>query len=387
MTEPLARVEYSYAPRYAFPGFQVAGYQGDYVVLVTANSVLFVHARTGERQMVGLAMTNDRPPISGPYPGMYTTGQDTYQFIDGLLVSDRWVLVRGKPERGWHDRSGNLAGHLQIIRDRAYFGQMDLPWYVKRSSVVGDRAYLITGWSGGRGEETVYQYAEVDLPTKAVVREVDFAGLPPTHVAQTSIDGYKYTITGEGLFNNTMNEQRFILTRSDQAVVEPTTPPAPQPTPPTPTPEVPTVPTPPTEPAPLPTCGPGEYYNIFTRRCEKIVAAPTPASPPSSMHAVYLHGHYLTEVDFAEPGQPNRKATPIPFNEDTAFFWFLSPNNIELGVVVVDTERPGQPAVKLLPGTNLYFRVTVTDQASGKRWVYQNPQGQMAGVVDWGAFA
>ena len=79
--------------------------------------------------------------------------------------------------------------------------------------------------------------------------------------------------------------------------------------------------------------------------------------------------------------------TAVPVTTDTGEFWFLSANNIELVLKVVDgTSFNGHYWVFYGALSNLQYTITVTDTTTGAVKTYNNPQGTTASEADVNAF-
>ncbi|MEO6196219.1 MAG: fibronectin type III domain-containing protein [Thermoanaerobaculia bacterium] len=79
---------------------------------------------------------------------------------------------------------------------------------------------------------------------------------------------------------------------------------------------------------------------------------------------------------------------PVP-SRDSGILWFVSPDNLELLVKVLDgCADNGRHWIFTGPATNLQYLLTVTDTRTGKVRVYFNPQGVTPqAVTDTLAFA
>jgi PKD repeat protein len=79
--------------------------------------------------------------------------------------------------------------------------------------------------------------------------------------------------------------------------------------------------------------------------------------------------------------------TAVPVTSDTGQFWFLTSNNIELVLKVVDgTSFNGHFWVFYGALSNLEYDITVTDTTTGAVKTYHNPLGTTASVADVNAF-
>ena len=79
--------------------------------------------------------------------------------------------------------------------------------------------------------------------------------------------------------------------------------------------------------------------------------------------------------------------TARAITSDTGYFWFFSPDNVELVVKVLDG-RPVNGRWWVFYGalSNVAYRLTVTDTETGETAVYDNPSGTFASVGDTAAF-
>lgn len=80
-------------------------------------------------------------------------------------------------------------------------------------------------------------------------------------------------------------------------------------------------------------------------------------------------------------------AVPLILTPDTGAFWFLSANNIELAVKVVDGRAfNGRFWVFVGALTDIEYTVTVTDTVTGAAKSYSNPAGTLSSFADTAAF-
>ncbi|HEY2796417.1 MAG TPA: hypothetical protein VGK26_00885 [Thermoanaerobaculia bacterium] len=78
---------------------------------------------------------------------------------------------------------------------------------------------------------------------------------------------------------------------------------------------------------------------------------------------------------------------PVPLTDDTGYFWFFSPENIELVIKVLDARAiNGNFWVFYGALSNVEYTLTVTDTLTGATHTYTNPSGQFASVGDTKAF-
>jgi hypothetical protein len=77
----------------------------------------------------------------------------------------------------------------------------------------------------------------------------------------------------------------------------------------------------------------------------------------------------------------------VLLTSDTAYFWFFSPNNVEVVIKVVDGRAVnGHYWVFYGALSDVEYTITVTDEATGLQKVYFNPSGNQASVADTAAF-
>ena len=97
-------------------------------------------------------------------------------------------------------------------------------------------------------------------------------------------------------------------------------------------------------------------------------------------------GRFKVRVDWKSPTSSGA-GNAVPVTADTGEFWFLSGNNIELVLKVVDgTTLNGHFWVFYGALSDLEYTITVTDTNTGAVKTYHNPQGTTASVADVNAF-
>jgi hypothetical protein len=112
--------------------------------------------------------------------------------------------------------------------------------------------------------------------------------------------------------------------------------------------------------------------------------APVPEPSPVTPYILLLHGRHQIEGTFTPPTGLPLKLVPVAYGPDWCSMWALSPNNPECFVKVVKSDAGWAPGVTAI--TNVQYRVTVTDQQTGKVEVFENAQGHMQGDLRWNAF-
>jgi hypothetical protein len=78
---------------------------------------------------------------------------------------------------------------------------------------------------------------------------------------------------------------------------------------------------------------------------------------------------------------------PIPRTDDAGYFWFFTPNNVELAVKVVDGRLVnGKFWVFVAALTDVEYDLTVSDTQTGSVWRHHNPSGRLESLADVNAF-
>ncbi len=99
-------------------------------------------------------------------------------------------------------------------------------------------------------------------------------------------------------------------------------------------------------------------------------------------------GRFRVEVAWGDFGEGDGQAGGEMLNEESGYFWFFRPGNIELMVKVVDGGAVnGNFWVFYGALSNVEYQLTITDTASGMQKVYRNPARHFASVGDTMAFA
>lgn len=87
-------------------------------------------------------------------------------------------------------------------------------------------------------------------------------------------------------------------------------------------------------------------------------------------------GRFRIEVEWTSPAGDSGFGQAVPLTDDTGFFWFFGPDNVEM-VIKVLNGCPVNGRFWVFAGglTNVFTRVTVTDTETGDVKTYVNPQG------------
>ncbi|HEX3526772.1 MAG TPA: NBR1-Ig-like domain-containing protein [Thermoanaerobaculia bacterium] len=129
--------------------------------------------------------------------------------------------------------------------------------------------------------------------------------------------------------------------------------------------------------------GGSRFGTTFTKQIT-VNAAPSPGTRDLGL----LAGRFTIEVTWHD--QHSGRAgygRSVPSTDQTGFFWFFDPSNIELVVKVLDG-RPVDGAFWVFYGalSDVEYWVTVTDTRTGKVKQYHNPPGSICGSADTQAF-
>ncbi|MEO1086348.1 MAG: hypothetical protein AAFY88_19095, partial [Acidobacteriota bacterium] len=98
-------------------------------------------------------------------------------------------------------------------------------------------------------------------------------------------------------------------------------------------------------------------------------------------------GRFKVEVDWRIPDGSTGRGKSIPGTDESGFFWFFSPANVELAVKVLDgTAFNDRFWVFYGALSNVQYSLKVTDTLTGESQSYFNPQGETCGFFDTEAF-
>jgi virginiamycin B lyase len=110
---------------------------------------------------------------------------------------------------------------------------------------------------------------------------------------------------------------------------------------------------------------------------------------PQSSPALWLQGgRFQLSVSWsADNIGTSGMGQPVTLTNDSGYFWFFSPSNIEITVKVVDGRPVNDHFWVFIGGmTNVHFSLVVQDTVTGKSKTYTNPQGQFLSLGDTSAF-
>jgi hypothetical protein len=98
-------------------------------------------------------------------------------------------------------------------------------------------------------------------------------------------------------------------------------------------------------------------------------------------------GRFQVEVDWETPSGDTGVGRRGNLTDDTGYFWFFNPENIELVLKVLDGRSiTGAWWVFYGALSNVEYTIRVTDMQTGAVKTYFNPQGNLASVADTSAF-
>lgn len=117
-----------------------------------------------------------------------------------------------------------------------------------------------------------------------------------------------------------------------------------------------------------------------------------PSSCAPDANTLCLHGgRFAVTAQYQAQSDPDLKAgTGVTLTDDTGYFWFFSPNNVEIVTKVLDAcAFPGAPRFWVFAAglTNVKVELKVVDTRSGQIWTRVNPQQTaFAPIQDTAAF-
>ncbi|MCH9651247.1 MAG: hypothetical protein K0U98_23685 [Deltaproteobacteria bacterium] len=98
-------------------------------------------------------------------------------------------------------------------------------------------------------------------------------------------------------------------------------------------------------------------------------------------------GRFRVEVAWADASDRDGQAGAAGLSEESGYFWFFRPDNVELVVKVVDGGAVnGNFWVFYGALSNVEYQLTVTDTETGFQKIYHNPASNFASVGDTAAF-
>lgn len=108
---------------------------------------------------------------------------------------------------------------------------------------------------------------------------------------------------------------------------------------------------------------------------------------PSATALCVQNNRFRVEVAWFTPAAGSGVGKAIALTNETGYFWFFSPNNVELVLKVLDGNAINSKWWVFYGAlSDVQYTVTVTDTVSGLVKVYQNPAGNLGSVADIDAF-
>jgi hypothetical protein len=99
-----------------------------------------------------------------------------------------------------------------------------------------------------------------------------------------------------------------------------------------------------------------------------------------------LLGRYEVEVTWKTAAGQTGAGTAVPDSENSGFFWFFGPENLELVVKILDgTDLNGKIWVFYGSLSDVEYTVRVTDTVTGQFKTWRNQQGSLSGAADTSA--
>lgn len=108
---------------------------------------------------------------------------------------------------------------------------------------------------------------------------------------------------------------------------------------------------------------------------------------PTATHLCLNGARFQVDVDWMLPGGIAGKGRAVPLTDDTGSFWFFDNSNLELVVKVLDGRGVNGHFWVYYGGlSDVEYRITLTDTATGVQEIYVNPAGRLASGSDVAAF-
>jgi hypothetical protein len=109
-----------------------------------------------------------------------------------------------------------------------------------------------------------------------------------------------------------------------------------------------------------------------------LASGPRPSSPNS----------FTVTIDWRVPSQgTSGNGRGVVLTADTAYFWFFTPNNVEVVIKIVDGRAVnGHYWVFYGALSDVEYTIRITDNSTGAVKTYFNPAGTLASVADTAAF-
>ena len=117
------------------------------------------------------------------------------------------------------------------------------------------------------------------------------------------------------------------------------------------------------------------------------VTAPPPGSCSTATSLCLGSSRFKVSVAWATTDGRTGSGQAVVLTDDTGYFWFFDPANVELVVKVLDGRGiNGHFWVFYGALSNVRYTITVNDTSDGRHRTYDNPQGSLASFADTSAF-
>jgi Bacterial pre-peptidase C-terminal domain len=117
------------------------------------------------------------------------------------------------------------------------------------------------------------------------------------------------------------------------------------------------------------------------------VTAPQPGSCSTATSLCLGSSRFTVSVAWATTDGRTGSGQAVVLTDDTGYFWFFDPANVELVVKVLDGRGiNGHFWVFYGALSNVRYTITVNDTSDGRHRTYDNPQGNLASFADTSAF-
>src|SRR5436305_9722454 len=108
---------------------------------------------------------------------------------------------------------------------------------------------------------------------------------------------------------------------------------------------------------------------------------------PTATHLCLNGARFQAEVTWSVPGLGTGAGQAVPLTDDTGSFWFFDNSNLELMIKVLDGRAVNGHFWVFYGGlSDVEYRITVTDTATGVHEIYVKPAGRLASGSDVAAF-
>ncbi len=138
----------------------------------------------------------------------------------------------------------------------------------------------------------------------------------------------------------------------------------------------------------------GDYLVELIYEGSRVAESQLPVLPPGACVAgettlCLNDSRFRVEATWTDPSDASGAATAVAETDESGFFWFFSPNNVELAVKVLDAcETPFESFWVFAAGlTDVGVELVVTDTATDTAVSYQSPLGRrFETITDTAAF-